>query len=156
MAISTVFYVAWINFGLLRIKAKNINVTVGILALGIGTGVSALLGASALLGQLGSAIAAGAGAFIVLLWLFDDFKIGNNFVLPATALCGYIGISAVVYASLPWYSLLPLIFIPVAAQVIQVEKTAKYRQILLLCALILPLSGISIFLTWQKTGAPPF
>ena len=52
MAISTVFYVAWINFGLLRIKAKNINVTVGILALGIGTGVSALLGASALLGQL--------------------------------------------------------------------------------------------------------
>jgi len=148
MAVSTSLYVAWLTVSYHKLQHQTTRVTVSIFALAMGTGISAMLGASALLGQLGIAIGAAAGVFILFAFFFSHFKVANNYVLPSVLLCGYIGVGGVVYASLPWYSLLPLIFIPLAAQIPKLENLAKYKQILLICAFTLPLTGTAAFLTW--------
>jgi len=152
IAVSTSLYVAWLTFSLHKLQPRTPRISVSIFALALGTGASAMLGASALLGQMGIAIAAAAGVFILFTAVLSNFKLANNYVLPSVVLCGYIGIAGVIYASLPWYSLLPLIFIPLTAQIINMENYAKYQQILLACILTLPLSFAAVFITWQQAG----
>jgi len=152
MAISTSLYVAWLSVSYHKLQAQTTRITVSIFALAMGTGISTMLGASALLGQLGIAIGAAAGVFILFGFFFSHFKVANNYVLPGVALCGYIGVAGVIYASLPWYSLLPLVFIPLAAQFPKLAHHAKYKQILIICAFTLPLTGTAVFLTWQQAG----
>jgi len=152
MAVSSSLYVAWLSVSYHNLQHQTTRITVSIFALAMGTGISAMLGASALLGQLGIAIGAAAGVFILFAFFFGNFKVANNYVLPSVVLCGYIGVGGVIYASLPWYSLLPLVFVPIAAQIPKLNNHAKYKQILLICVFTLPLTGIAAFLTWQQAG----
>ncbi len=152
LAISSSLYTAWLTASFHKLQAQTTKTTVSIFALAMGTGISVMLGASALLGQLGITIGAAAGVFILLSFFFSHFKLAYNYVIPSVSLSAYIGIAGVIYASLPWYSLLPLMFIPLAAQIPNLENRAKYKQILLICAVTLPLSATAIIITWQQAG----
>ena len=127
----------------------------GIFAMGIGTGLSALLGASALLGQLGSSIGAATGAFILLALVNKPVPAGTTFTFPAALLCGLIGVSAVAYAQLPWYSLLMITAIPLILNIPLPPKLSKPKQLLIMCALTMALAIAAIGMTWQVAGPPP-
>jgi hypothetical protein len=123
------------------------------LALGLGTGISALLGASALLGQLGIAIGAIAGGYLLLLVFKQEIPLGSNLTLPVGLLSSLLGIAAVVYASLPWYSLLPLALIPVTINIPLPGELSRFFRLLLLAAYTLPLTIIAIVITWYVTSS---
>ena len=154
LLVPSMFYTGWLVVTFYGLRRETSAVAVAALTLGLGTGVSALLGASALLGQLGSAIASAAGAFVLLLMFMGGLRLGSSFALPAGLLGGLIGISAVAYASLPWHSLLPLALIPVTASIPLAPGIGNFKRILWQCVLTLPLAGIAIFLTWRVAGSP--
>ena len=86
------------------------------LVLALGSGVLALLGASALLAQLGICMAAAAGAVLLVLVIRGmGVQASRTLALPAHLAAGLIGPLAVATGSLPWYGLVPLLAVPWAA-----------------------------------------
>lgn len=146
--IATMFYVGWITFGTHKIRKDSDRAAMVALGLGLGTGISAILGASALIGQLGIAIGAIAGAMLLLLLFQQNIKLGSTFILPVGLLSGLLGIAAVTYASLPWYCLIPLAGIPLTSYVQIPGNLTKIKLLLILAAITLPLPVISIALAW--------
>lgn len=157
--LSSTLYVAWINYAFAELRRKTILLTATTSALGMGTGISALLGASALLGQLGIAIGTASLAFIVLQLLNKDCYLGSSFTMPAALITSFLGISAVVYASLPWYSLVPLFIIPMLIvpskpQHFFTQHPSTRKQIVFINLAVFTCAGISVAITWQTMGSP--
>jgi hypothetical protein len=148
----SMLYAGWITAGTQTLHDKSDEGAMVALALGLGTGISALLGASALLGQLGIAIGAIAGAYLIMLVFNQEVKLGSNFTLPIGLLNGLIGVGAVLYASLPWYTLLPLVLIPATIYIPVTSERSKFFKLLMLALLTLPLTIIAIVIAWSTTG----
>ena len=120
----------------------------------LGIGLCATAGASALLGQLGIALAA-ATAGLFLTWVLAGSSVGEGkaggpllalpYLLPAVL----IGLAASLFARLPWYALIPLAAIPLAAGLVPVKIESRF-----LSALLYTLPGLAIALAtaywvWQ-------
>jgi hypothetical protein len=152
MLVASLAYAGWLTAATESLRAKTDQGAMLALALGLGTGISAMLGGSALLGQLGIAIGAIGGAYLLLQLLKQDLRIGCNFTLPVGLLGGLLGVSAVVYASLPWYSLLPLALLPATASIPVHGELTKFKKLLWLALYTLPLMIIAIVITWSTGG----
>jgi hypothetical protein len=84
------------------------------LALGLGAGFAAVLGASALLGQYGMALGAGSGAFLLLVMILGGrVEAGASLTLTVSVLAALIAAGAVLLAQLHWSALIPLALVPV-------------------------------------------
>lgn len=84
------------------------------LALGLGAGFAAALGASGLLGQYGMALGAGSGAFLLLVMVLGGrVEAGATLTLTVSVLAALIASGAVLLAKLHWYALIPLAMVPV-------------------------------------------
>ncbi len=149
MLSATSFYVAWVIVWFEALQNKSMRASTAAVALGVGTGIIAVLGASALLGQLGSAIGAAAGAFVLLLLFFNRVSLGSSFTLPVATLSALIGIAAVVYAGLTWYALIPIAIIPLAARIPVKEHWNKYIKAIVMSSYTLVFSVVAIAITWQ-------
>jgi len=144
-------YAAWLVGWFDGLRNKQLAATSAAVSLGVGTGISAVLGASALLGQLGGAIGAAAGAMIVLQLFMSRIEVGRSFVLSAALLASLIGIAAVIYAGLPWYTLIPLAFIPVTARLPVKNDWNRFIQALVLVGYTTVPAAIAVLITWQVT-----
>ncbi|WP_455201567.1 hypothetical protein [Kaarinaea lacus] len=153
MLLPSLAYAGWLTASSELLRAKPDEGAMVALTLGLGTGISAMLGASALLGQLGIAIGAIAGGYLILLLLKQNIQLGSNFMLPVGLLSGLLGIAAVVYASLPWYSLLPLLVIPAMTYLPVASGSSKFKQLLMLALYTVPFTILSIIITWMSTGS---
>lgn len=148
MLLASILYAGWLTTATETLRTRTDRGAMLALALGLGTGISAMLGASALLGQLGIAIGAIGGAYLLLQLLKQDILLGSNFALPVGLLNGLLGIAAVIYASLPWYSLLPLALLPATAHLPVRGELSKFKKLLLLALYTLPMTIIAIIITW--------
>jgi hypothetical protein len=138
------------------LNRKPLALSAASLALGVGTAISAVIGASALLGQLGGTIAAAAGGIAVLLLIRGEFRLGSGFALPMSLLAALIGISAVVYARLPWFAVAPMVLIPAMAHVpVPATLSLLPRGLLLLASTMLP-AAAAIAIAWYTNGAPGY
>jgi hypothetical protein len=156
MLLASLAYCGWITASTESLRNKTDQSAMVALTLGLGTGISALLGASALLGQLGIAIGAIGGAYLLLQLFKQDMNPGSNFAFPTGMLSGLLGVGAIVYASLPWYSLLPLALIPVAANFPVRGELSKFKKLLLLALYTSPLSITAIIITRSTSGETVF
>ncbi len=147
LAIPATAYAAWLVGGVDTLRDKPVATIVACLALGIGTGVSALLGSSALLGQLGGAVAAAVGAYTLVFLIRGEFAPRGGFSVPIPLLCALIGIASVVFARLPWYSLLPLVLVPVLAHLPVPQRFGVIGKGLVACLWVLPAAGAAIAIT---------
>ena len=153
---SCALYTGWLIFWMDTIHESPIRAGSAGMALGVGTGGSALLGASALLGQFGMALGAAASAFLLLQTVFNQKMPGGRvFTLPLSLICGLTGGLAVLTARLPWYALIVLAVIPLAAKIPIPDKRGIRLQSLSLSALTLTCATGAIYLTWRVAGAPP-
>ena len=153
MLIPALAYTGWLAASTHQLRLQTDQGAMVALALGLGTGISAILGASALIGQLGMAIGAIAGAFLLLSLFNQNVKSGSTFMLPVGLLSGLLGIGAVIYASLPWYCLIPLAAIPLTTYIQLPQQLSKIKFFLLLAAFTLPFPIIAIVLTWVSTSS---
>jgi len=153
MLILALGYVAWLSASVHNQRKRVEQSAMMALALGLGTGISAILGASALIGQLAMAIGAIAGAWLLLCLFKQNVVSGSTFILPMGLLSGLLGVSAVIYASLPWYCLIPLLAVPLTAYIQLPDNLTKLKLLLLLAAFTLPFPVIAIALTWISTSS---
>jgi len=125
-------------------------------ALGIGTGASALFGASALLGQFGLALGSAAAAPLLIQFASNRTLLtGRTFTLPLALIAGLTGCVGVLSAQLPWYALPILAAIPVASMVAPLPKKSLRIQIVLLTLLTFAIAASAVFATWQAAGDVP-
>jgi hypothetical protein len=146
-------FVAWLVGSTLGLAGQPVRAGAAAVMLGLGTGVSAIVGASALLGLYGIAIGAGAGAF-VLVQMLTGKKIaaGATLTLSASLAAGLVAAAALVLAQLPWYGLVVLGFIPLAARLPASDRLPVWAQTLLVSAYGFTAASVAFVLTWR---APP-
>ncbi len=86
-------YVGWLLASLVALRDQPERVIAALLALAGGTGISVLLGASALLGQLASAIAAALAGYLLAGLFSSRLVAGGLLVVPVALLCGLMGLA---------------------------------------------------------------
>lgn len=150
-------YCGWMVYWMDMLSAHPARAASAGVALGLGTGAAALLGASALLGLYGMSLGAAAGAFLLIQMLTNSrLPAGRPFTLPLSLIAALTGMLAVLTAELPWYALIALGAIPPVAHALPVsEKSAVWLQSVLLSAATLACAAAAVFLTWRVAGAPP-
>lgn len=112
-ALSVAFAVGAANA---RLTGDGLRASASALALGLGAAVSAFLAASLSYALYGLALAAAAGGFLLPQMLRGKAAFaGATLTLPATIIGMLIACGAMLLAQLPWYSVIVLSFIPVAA-----------------------------------------
>lgn len=126
-------------------------------ALGIGTGAAALVGASALLGQFGLAIGSAAAAHLLIqMFTNQTLSTGRVFTFPLALITGLTGCIAVLSARLPWYALIILAGIPLAARLVPLPGKSIRTHSLQLLMLTFAIAGGAVYLTWRSAGDVPF
>ncbi len=150
----TAVYVVWlVGFSLAALRAHPVRAGAAGLGIGIGVGVSAVLAASALYGQYGISLGAAGGAFLLPQMLGGKkYEAGATFMLPLALTAGLLGAATLILAQLPWYSLLALGFIPLAARLPAPERSPLWIQAAAVSACTLAVAATAIGLTWQSTG----
>ncbi len=126
-------------------------------ALGFGTGLAALVGASALLGQFGLALGSAAAAhFLIQLVTNQALTSGRLLTFTIALISGLTGCVAVLSARLPWYALIMLAAIPLAARLMPLPGNSIRTNGLLLMLPTITLAAGAVFLTWRSAGDVPF
>jgi hypothetical protein len=139
----------------LRAAVDVIGGAIASLVLGLAAGALAILGASVLLGQIGIATAAGAGAVLLVQALaMRRSPSGWAVALPGAVIAALVLLLAVFTASLPWYCVLPTLAIPWATRVLApgrhgVWLTAGATGV----AAIVP-AAVAVCLAWFLGGSP--
>ncbi|MGC2048494.1 MAG: hypothetical protein WA635_07780, partial [Gallionella sp.] len=120
-------------------------------------GAAALVGASALLGQFGLAIGSAATAHLLIqMFTNQTLSTGRIFTFPLALIAGLTGCIAVLSARLPWYALIILAGIPLAAWLVPLPGNSIRIQSLLLLMLTFAIAGGAVYLTWRSAGDVPF
>jgi hypothetical protein len=123
--------------------------------LGWGSGILALLGASALLAQLGLAVgSASAAVALVQMVRGREAPLGWTVVLPAAVAASTIGVLAATTGELRWYCLLPLPFAPLLAWLVPqgLARRTWQQAFLVGFAALVPIA-VAIALAWWSPGA---
>ena len=153
--LALVLALAWAFERIARNDARLHGAGFGLL---LGVGLSATAGASALLGQLALAMAAATGGML-LAWVLTGKAVKSGSfdssisTLPYVLAAALFGLAATVFARMPWYALVPLALIPLAARLVPVKPGSRF-----LAALVYALPGLVIalavaFWVWQAGGS---
>lgn len=137
----------------LRLSGDRIRSATSALMLGLAVGAISILGASVVLGQLGIAVAAGAGAALLVLMRGAQRETGWTFILPAAIIAGLTGLVAVFTASLPWFCLLPLLAIPWATRLVPQDLDRLWRTAFLTSLAALVPVALAVVTAWFTVGS---
>lgn len=149
----TLLYMGWLGGWAGSLYGSTVRAAGSAWILALATGITAILGASAKLGQLGVALAAAAGAFCLLHVISEKFRGGALYYVPAVLIAGLLGISGVVYAKISGYSLIPLAALVALAALIKLSSNrSRFVQAIVLTSVLLPLGIIAIVITWQLSA----
>jgi hypothetical protein len=142
---------AWtIGFSEIRLAGDGVRAGAAGLALGAGTGAAAILGASLTYGLYGIAVAAGSGAFLLPQMITGKRNhAGAIFMLTAAVVTIFFAAAAMILAQLPWYSVLVLALVPVAASLPVPAGARVWLQAVLLSIYGFAVAGIACVLAWH-------
>jgi hypothetical protein len=140
-----------VGFAQLQLAGDAVRVGSAALGLGLGTGIAAIFGATAMYGLYGIALGAGAGGFLLpqMIGGRKGFA-GATFTLSAMLTAGLIGAGAMILAQLPWYALAVLAFVPVAARLPGPEKAPVWLQAVIFSFYAFVVAGLACFLAWPS------
>ena len=122
----TAWLVGHLDAGL---ASRPIACAAAVLMLGCGVGMLAILGASALFGQYGIAIGAGAGAFLLVMMIANQTRAaGATLALPGSIAAGLIASGAMILAHSQWYAAALLALVPLAAGIPTPVRAPVWRR----------------------------
>ena len=146
-------FVAWTTGFMVALRGDPLRAGAGALGLGLGVGVTAVLGASASFGQYGIALAASAGAFLLVLVITGPRTVaGATMALPAAMIGGLLAAGTLLLASLPWTALLVLGMIPLFVRLPVLARTPAWMNAALLSGYALLPAVVACALAWQATS----
>jgi len=116
VASGVIVFVVWLVAASVTLQHDSARAGANGLMLGLGSGICAVLGGSALIGQYGMALGAACGGFIVLLWVLGPrVGAGHALTLTASVLSALLASGAVLLAQLNPVAVAPLALVPLAA-----------------------------------------
>jgi hypothetical protein len=135
--------------------SRPVEASVAALWLGVGAGALALLGASALFGQYGLALAAGAGGFLLVMMIRNRVQdAGSTLALPAALVAGLLASGALILAQLQWYAAALLALVPLAAWLqIARRSPVALRAVLLSLLAALPVVAAGALAYYAARGS---
>ncbi len=143
-------FIFWIVAFTLPLHADALRVGSTGLALGLGTGIGAIVGASAVLGLLGIALAAGTGGFLVVaMFLGKRLAGGTILALSVSVIAALIGAAALVLAEAPWWSLPLLALVPLAARLPIPARAPAWLRAIVVSLYTLPVGAAYCLLAWK-------
>ncbi len=126
------------------------------LALGLGTGIAAILGATNSYGMYGIALGAGAVAFLLPQMITGKKSFaGATFILAMMLTTGLVAAGAMILAKLPWYSVLVLALVPVGAWLPVPARAPVWVQAVLLSLYGFMIAGAACALAWRFPDGIP-
>src|SRR2546428_1881888 len=114
---TAVLAAAWtVGFSHSRLAEDGVRAGAAGLALGIGAGGAAILGASLTYGLYAMAVAAGSGAFLLVQMIIGrKIHAGATFMLAAALVTALLAAAALVLAQVAWDAVVALRLVPLAA-----------------------------------------
>ena len=110
-------FILWTVASTTALHAEPLRAGSAGLALGLGTGIGAILGATAVFGLFGIALAAGTGGFLLVAMILGKRVAGGmTLALSVSVISAFVGAGALVLANAPWWSLPVLALVPLAAR----------------------------------------
>ena len=106
--------------------------------------VIAMLGSSALLGQLSGALAAAIGALLLVMLVTARLVDTDLLILPAVLITGLIGLAAVHYATLKWYTLFGVALLPLVPY-IPINIHNRWLRLLTQLIIMVPLVAGTVY-----------
>jgi len=145
---------AWtVGFSHSRLAEDGVRAGAAGVALGVGAGGAAILGASLTYGLYGMAVAAGAGAFLLVQMIIGKkTHAGATFMLAAASVTALLASAAMILAQVPWYAVIALALVPLAASLPVSAGAPVWLQALLLSFFGLFMAGIACALAWHAGG----
>jgi hypothetical protein len=145
-------FVAWTAGFMASLERDSVRAGAAGLALGLGTGVSAVMAASAVLGIYGMALGSACGAFLLLqMFLGRRIDAGLTFCLGVGVLGSLIAAAAMMLASLGWIELGLLALVPLAARIPLPARWPVWAQATALSACTLVCGGAAAGAAWLAT-----
>lgn len=152
---ATALYLAALVESTLRVGSDTVRGAAAGLMLGLAGGALALLGASALLAQMGIAVGAAAGATLLVQMVAGKRSpTGATLSLPASVVAGLVGVLAVFTGSLPWYCLLPTLAIPWATRLVPAGSRPVWLTAFLTALAAFAALLLAVGLAWFTAGTP--
>jgi hypothetical protein len=147
----TALFVGWCVAFALSLQADPVRAGAAGLGMGLGAGICAVLGASALLGQYGLALGAASGGFLLVVMILGRRVVaGASFALPAAAIASLVAAGTLYLAQLPWYALAALALVPVAVR-LPLPNAAAWLQSFVAAFYTLATAGAACALAWQAS-----
>ena len=138
---------------LCALQAQPVRAGGAALGLGVGTGVAAILGASATYGLYGIAIGAGAGGFLLVQMVSGrTTAAGALFALPAGLAAALFGAGAMLLAELAWYAMPLLLLVPAAAFLPLPQKKPVWLQTIVVSMYTFVAAAVACVLAWHYEG----
>ena len=140
---------------LCALRAQPVRAGGAGLGLGLGTGIAAILGASAAYGLYGIALAAGAGAFLLVQMVTGrTTAAGAVYAFPAALAAALLGAGVMLLAQLAWYALAMLLLVPAAAFLPMPQKRPLWLQSVVVSLYTFAAAAVAWALAWQYAGNP--
>jgi hypothetical protein len=125
-------------------------------SLGLGSGITAVIGASALLGQYGMALGAASGAFVLMVMVLGrKVAAGATLTLTASVVAGLVCIGGMLLAQVPWTAAVAIMMVPVLVRIPLPERAPVWLQCMVATAYGLFMAGIACALAWLASRATP-
>ena len=143
-------FVFWTVAFTTALHAEPLRVGANGLALGLGAGIGAVLGASAVLGIFGIALAAGTGGFLLVAMIRGKRVTGGmTLALSVSVISALIAAGALVLANSPWWSLAVLSLAPLAARLPVPERAPAWLQAIVVSLYTLAVAAAYCVLAWK-------
>jgi len=122
-------------------------------SVGFAVGISALIGASALLGQMGLSLGAAAAAYLLVQLVFkQDIDAGKTVTFTSGLIAALVLPAAVVYAKVPWIVLPIVAIVPIIAFYPFEDDDSIWKNTITTVAVMAIPIGLAIYLTVQSAG----
>lgn len=144
-------YSGWQVYWFDGLKNKPVAAGSAGFALGIGTGMAALISSSILPGTFGLALGAASAAYLLIQAITNSrLSCGYTFTLPLSLVAGLAACLATLSTQQPWYTLIALGLVPLAASIPVPEKWAVWLQTLVLSLFTFACAAGAIYLAWYR------
>lgn len=146
-------YLGWLVFWMDDLQDSPVRAASAGMALGLGTGMTIMLTGATVLGKFDLAVGSAAAAYLFIMFVSNShLPSGRSLTLPLTLVAGLTACFIVLTSKLPWYTLVVLGVIPLAAKLPVSEQSPVWVQATLLSAATLACAVAGIYFSWHIYG----
>lgn len=149
-------FVGWLVGSSHWLRERPVRAGAAGLCLGLGTGIAAILAASASFGQYGMSVGAACGGFLLVQMIRGRaIEGGSALALASGATLALVGAGAMMLAELPWFALPALALVPLAARIPLPAKLPVWGEAILASLLAGIPAAVACYLVWQSSRGSP-